>query len=123
MESLIKRLKEIYPRVKFQESNENENKILLYDNRDLMWDDEFNNVVLELAEECLDKETYNSFAYVYDFLDEMSASLEVQKQSEFKVVKTFEIKDYRFTVEKKCEVHESEGDATAYFGKTMVFLY
>lgn len=117
MEELIKKLKDLYPNTRFAEGNESGNKILLYDNRDLMWDTEFNEKILELAEKYLKEDEYNSFAYVYDFLDEMSSTLQVLNQSEFIVIKRFEIKNFRFTLEKRCEAFESETDAVADFDK------
>ncbi|PRR79778.1 hypothetical protein [Clostridium vincentii] len=123
MEELIKKLKELYPNIEFAEGNESGNKILLYGNRDLMWDDEFNDKALELAEKCLKEDEYDSFAYVYDFLDEMSATLEVQNQSEFKVIKRVEIRDFRLTLEKRCETYEYEEDvANDFNGINNIFL-
>lgn len=66
MEELIKELNIYYPNVKFTEGNENGHKILLYDKRELMWNSEFENRVLILAEKYLKEDEYNLFAYIYD---------------------------------------------------------
>ncbi|WP_315069380.1 hypothetical protein [uncultured Clostridium sp.] len=66
MKELIQKLRTLYPGVEFYEGNENGNKILLYSDRNLMWDSKFQETVLELAEIHLTTNEYNSFAYVYD---------------------------------------------------------
>lgn len=71
MEELIKELQIIYPDVKFKNSYDRNNKILIYNNRDLLWNDDFSNRVLDLAEKYLTEDEFLHFAYLYDYLDEI----------------------------------------------------
>lgn len=73
MENLIKQLSKIYPCTKFVESIRDGHKVLLYNNEDLEWDDDFISKVIELAEENLNKEDLNDFTFLYDYLDEISS--------------------------------------------------
>lgn len=72
MEKLIKKLTQFYPDTKFIESTRDNHKVLLYDNEDLEWNDEFISKVIELAEENLKDEDLINFTFLYDYLDEIS---------------------------------------------------
>lgn len=71
MEEMIKELKNLYPNTKFKSSYADNNKILIYDNRDLRRDDDFGNRVLDLAEKYLSEDECFHFAYLYDYLKEI----------------------------------------------------
>jgi hypothetical protein len=71
MEEIIKELKILYPHTKFKSSYADNNKILIYDNRNLIWDNDFSNKVLDLAEKYLTEEQFLHFAYLYDYLKEI----------------------------------------------------
>lgn len=73
MEKLIKKLKQIYPNTKFVESTRDDNKVLLYDNENLEWDEEFISKVIELAAETLNEKDLNNFTFLYDYLNEISS--------------------------------------------------
>lgn len=73
MENLIKQLKQIYPYTNFIESTRDGHRVLLYNNEDLEWDEEFISKVIELAEKNLNKEELNNFTFLYDYLDEISS--------------------------------------------------
>lgn len=73
MENLIKQLKQIYPYTNFIESTRDGHRVLLYNNEDLEWDEEFISKVIELAEKYLNKEELSNFTFLYDYLDEISS--------------------------------------------------
>lgn len=73
MEKLIEKLKQIYPDTKFVESTRDDNKVLLYDNENLEWNDEFISTVIELAENTLNNKDLSNFTFLYDYLNEMSS--------------------------------------------------
>lgn len=75
MENLIKELKEIYPDTRFIESTRDGHKVLLYDNENLEWDNEFISKVIELAKNNLDEKDLSNFTFLYDYLDEISSDL------------------------------------------------
>ncbi|RII32874.1 hypothetical protein D2A34_22020 [Clostridium chromiireducens] len=72
MKELIQKLREIYADTNFIESNRDGHKVLIYDNEELEWDEQFISVVIELAQECLSPEELKHFTFLYDYLNEIS---------------------------------------------------
>ena len=71
MDNLIDALSEIYYTTNFMISYRGGNVVLLYDNEDLEWDDEFIDDVIDLAKIYLSDDELENFAFLFDYLDEI----------------------------------------------------
>lgn len=113
MNELITQLQELYPEVRFEARCEKDKCILVYNNRDLLWDEKFQDDVFNIAEKTLSKDEQKGFTFLYDFLNELSYTLEdnLECKAEYTVLITKSIGSYRFTVEKETnrqmEIEES----------------
>ena len=74
MDKMIEELKKSYPNTNFIKSNRDGSAVLIYDNSELEWNDEFIEKVIQLAEMYLDKNELNTFTFLYDYLDEISTA-------------------------------------------------
>ncbi|CAI3544233.1 conserved hypothetical protein [Clostridium neonatale] len=74
MENLIGELKKIYTDTNFYKSDRDGHSVLIYDNQNLEWDEEFIAKVIELAERNLCGKELDNFTFLYDYLGEISSN-------------------------------------------------
>ena len=71
MDELIKELLKLYPTTKFMKSFSDGNHVLLYDNENLEWDEEFKDTIIELIQIHLTIYELEHFCFVFDYLNEI----------------------------------------------------